>query len=94
MSISVRVPTILRPFVDGASSVDVDPNPATLKGVLDALEAAGPGITQRVVSDAGELRRFVNVYINDDDVRFLDGLDTVVKDGDTVSVVPAVAGGC
>lgn len=94
MSISVRVPTILRPFVDGASSVDVDPNPATLKGVLDALEAAGPGITQRVLSDAGELRRFVNVYINDDDVRFLDGLDTVVKDGDTVSVVPAVAGGC
>jgi molybdopterin converting factor small subunit len=94
MSVTVRVPTILRPFVDGASSVEVEPNPATLRGVLEALEAAGPGITQRVISDAGELRRFVNVYVNDDDVRFLDGLDTQIADGATVSVVPAVAGGC
>ena len=93
MSVTVRVPTILRAYVDGASTVEVEPNPETLKGVLDALETLAEGITQRVLSDTGELRRFVNVYINDDDVRFLDGLESATPAGVTVSIVPAVAGG-
>lgn len=93
MSVTVRVPTILRAYVDGASTVEVEPNPETLKGVLDALENLAEGITQRVLSDTGELRRFVNVYINDDDVRFLDGLESATPAGVTVSIVPAVAGG-
>ena len=93
MSVTVRVPTILRAYVDGASTVEVEPNPETLKGVLDALENLAEGITQRVLSDTGELRRFVNVYINDDDVRFLDGLESATPSGVTVSIVPAVAGG-
>ena len=93
MSVTVRVPTILRAYVDGASIVEVEPNPETLKGVLDALESLAEGITQRVLSDTGELRRFVNVYINDDDVRFLDGLNSETPSGVTVSIVPAVAGG-
>ena len=93
MSVTVRVPTILRAYVDGASTVEVEPNPETLKGVLDALENLATGITQRVLSDTGELRRFVNVYINDDDVRFLDGLESATPGGVTVSIVPAVAGG-
>ncbi len=93
MSVTVRVPTILRAYVDGASTVEVEPNPETLKGVLDALESLAEGITQRVLSDTGELRRFVNVYINDDDVRFLDGLNSETPAGVTVSIVPAVAGG-
>ena len=94
MSVTVRIPTILRAYVDGANSVDIDPAEATLQGVLDALEAGAPGILQRVLSDTGELRRFVNVYVNDDDVRFLDGLNTPTADGAVVSIVPAVAGGC
>ena len=93
MSITVRVPTILRAFVSDQSTVELEPNPETLQGVLDALEAMAPGILQRVVSDTGELRRFVNVYVNDDDVRFLDGLATPTPAGVTVSIVPAVAGG-
>lgn len=93
MSVTVRIPTILRAYVDGASTVEVEPNPETLKGVLDALEAMAEGITQRVLSDTGELRRFVNVYVNDDDVRFLDGLESATPAGVTVSIVPAVAGG-
>lgn len=93
MSVTVRIPTILRAYVDGASTVEVEPNPETLKGVLDALESLAEGITQRVLSDTGELRRFVNVYVNDDDVRFLDGLESATPAGVTVSIVPAVAGG-
>lgn len=94
MSVSVRIPTILRPYADGASSVDVEPTGAsTLQDVLDALEVAAPGIGARIVDDAGALRRFVNIYVGDDDVRFLDGLSTVIAAGSTVSIIPAVAGG-
>ena len=93
MSVTVRIPTILRAYVSDQSTVEVEPNPETLQGVLDALEAMAPGILQRVISDTGELRRFVNVYVNDDDVRFLDGLKTPTAAGVTVSIVPAVAGG-
>ncbi len=93
MSVTVRIPTILRAYVQDQSTVEITPEVATLKGVLDALEAMAPGILQRVISDTGELRRFVNLYVNDDDVRFLEGLNTPTPEGAQVSIVPAVAGG-
>ena len=97
MSVTVRIPTILRTYTGGVAEVQVDPTAtdsgATLAGVLAALEAAAPGIGARVLDDEGRLRRFVNVYVNDDDVRFADGLETATPDGSNVSVIPAVAGG-
>ena len=91
MSVTVRVPTILRPLTDGAAEVSVEG--ATLADVLDALEADHTGIRARVLDEDGKLRRFVNVYVNDDDVRFADGLATPTPDGASVSIIPAVAGG-
>ncbi len=91
MSSTVRVPTILRSYTDGASEVTADG--ATLGEVLDSLDASYPGMKGRIVDEQGELRRFVNVYVGNDDVRFLDGLDTPVHEGSQVSVIPAVAGG-
>ncbi len=93
MSVTVRIPTILRAYVQDQSKVEITPETNTLRSVFDALEAQAPGILQRVVSDSGELRRFVNVFLNDDDVRFLEGLNTPTPDGCAVSIVPAVAGG-
>jgi molybdopterin converting factor small subunit len=93
MSVSVRIPTILRTYTDGASEVTLEPGEATLSGVLDALEAAAPGIRARVLDDDGKLRRFVNVYVDDEDVRFVDGLATPVPSGTKISIIPAVAGG-
>ncbi len=91
MSVTVRVPTILRNLTGGASEVAVDG--ATLAEVLDKLEAEHPGVRERVLDDSGTLRRFVNVYVGDDDVRFAGGLATATPDGSTVSIIPAVAGG-
>jgi molybdopterin synthase sulfur carrier subunit len=91
MSVTVRVPTTLRTLTGGASEVSVDG--ATVGEVLQSLEGAHPGFAERLLDDAGGLRRFVNVFVADDDVRFLDGLDTPVPDGETVSIIPAVAGG-
>ncbi|MXG90372.1 MoaD/ThiS family protein [Nocardioides flavescens] len=91
MSVSVRVPTILRTYTGGESVVDADG--ATLLEVLDDLDARYPGIRGRVLDDTGALRRFVNVYVGNDDVRFLDDLATPTPDGSQVSVIPAVAGG-
>ncbi len=93
MSVTVRIPTLLRAYVQDQSKVDITPEVETLRGVLDALEKMAPGILQRVVSDSGELRRFVNLYVNDDDVRTLDGMNTPTPAGCSVSIVPAVAGG-
>jgi molybdopterin synthase sulfur carrier subunit len=93
MSVSVRIPTILRTYTDGASEVMVEPAEDTLAGVLDALEAAAPGIRARVLDDDGKLRRFVNVYADDEDVRFVDGLATPTPAGTKISIIPAVAGG-
>ena len=90
MSVSVRIPTILRTYTDGAKSVTASGD--TLGALIDDLNASYPGIAERLVDDAG-LRRFVNVYLNDEDVRFLGGLDTTVADGDAVTILPAVAGG-
>jgi MoaD family protein len=91
MAIEVRIPTILRNYTDGAKAVDAEG--ATLDELITNLESRHPGIKDRLVDDQGGLRRFVNVYLNDEDVRFLGGLGTPVADGDTVTVLPAVAGG-
>lgn len=91
MSVSVRVPTILRPYTQGASEVSVEG--ATLSEVLESLDTSYPGIKSRVLDDSGELRRFVNVYVGNDDVRFAEGLQTAVADGGQISIIPAVAGG-
>jgi MoaD family protein len=90
MAIEVRIPTILRSYTGGAKAVEG--SGATLDELLNNLEAAHGGLRERLV-DGEKLRRFVNVYLNDEDVRFLGGLETPVKDGDTVTVLPAVAGG-
>ena len=91
MSVVVRIPTQLRSLAGGSSEVKVDGD--TVGGVLDSLERDHPGFRERLFDDAGNLRRFVNVFVAEEDVRFLDGLDTAVADGQTVSIVPAVAGG-
>jgi molybdopterin synthase sulfur carrier subunit len=91
MSVTVRIPTQLRELSGGAAEIQLDAGP--LRAVLDGLEAAHPGFAGRLFDDGGELRRFVNVFVADEDIRFLDGLDTDVADGQTVSIVPAVAGG-
>jgi molybdopterin converting factor small subunit len=92
MSVTVRIPTILRTLTGGDAEVGVD-SASTLGDVIDALEAKHPGLRTRVLDDDGKLRRFVNVYVNDDDVRFADGLATPTPDGASVSIIPAVAGG-
>ena len=91
MSVSVRIPTILRTYTEGASEVSADG--ATLSEVLDNLDSSYPGIKGRIIDEQGALRRFVNVYVGNDDVRFLDSLDTKTPEGAQVSVIPAVAGG-
>jgi molybdopterin synthase sulfur carrier subunit len=88
---TVRIPTQLRTLSGGAAEVDVDG--ATVGEVLGALEGAHPGFASRLFDDGGGLRRFVNVFVADEDVRFVDGLDTKVEPGQTVSIIPAVAGG-
>ena len=91
MSVHVRIPTILRNYTGGASEVPAEG--ATLTEVLDDLEANYSGIRARVLDDAGELRRFVNVYVGNDDVRFLEGLASPTPEGAQISIIPAVAGG-
>jgi molybdopterin synthase sulfur carrier subunit len=91
MSVSVRVPTILRTYTGGDSEVTAEGG--TLGDVLEDLDQRYSGIKGRILDDQGELRRFVNVYVGNDDVRFLDGLATPTPDGVQVSVIPAVAGG-
>ena len=91
MPVTVRVPTTLRTLTGGASEVSVEG--ATVGEVFEQLEAAHPGFAERLLDDDGGLRRFVNVFVADDDVRFLEGLATPVPDGETVAIIPAVAGG-
>ena len=91
MSVSVRIPTQLRTLTGGAGEVQVEG--ATVGEVLKALDVAHPGFADRLFDEGGSLRRFVNVFLADEDVRFLDGLATAVSDGQTISIVPAVAGG-
>jgi molybdopterin converting factor small subunit len=88
---TLRIPTQLRTLTGGAGEVTVDGS--TVGEALKALDAAHPGFGERLFDEAGKLRRFVNVFVADEDIRFLDGLDTPVEDGTTVSIIPAVAGG-
>jgi sulfur-carrier protein len=91
VSVSVRIPTILRTYTGGESEVKAEG--ATLADVLEDLEGNYTGIRARILDDAGDIRRFVNVYVGNDDVRFLDGLATATPDGAQLSIIPAVAGG-
>jgi molybdopterin synthase sulfur carrier subunit len=91
MAVVVRIPTQLRSLADGASEVKVEAE--TVGEVLTALDKAHPGFKDRLFDEGGQLRRFVNVFVADEDVRFLKGLDTKVGSGTTVSIIPAVAGG-
>jgi MoaD family protein len=90
MSVRVQIPTPLRQHTEGQATVEVAG--ATVKAVLDDLAAKYPAITQRIFEN-GQVRRFVNLYLNDEDVRYLDNLNTPVKDGDELAIIPAVAGG-
>jgi sulfur-carrier protein len=90
MTVEVRIPTILRTYTSGEKAVDADG--ATLSALIDDLENNHPGLKGRLIED-GDLRRFVNIYVNDEDVRFIGGLEAPLADGDEVVVLPAVAGG-
>ncbi len=90
MAVEVRIPTILRTYTGGAKAVDGAPG--TLAEVIDSVESDHPGIKDRLI-EQGDLRRFINVYVNDEDVRFIGGLTAPVGDGDSVVILPAVAGG-
>ena len=90
MSVTVRIPTPLRTLTGGEEQVSAAGG--TVRAVIDDLESNHPGMKDRLVDEKG-IRRFVNVYLGDEDVRFLDGLDTALKDGDELSIIPAIAGG-
>jgi len=92
MPVKVLIPTPLRNLTGNAADVLVDA--ADVSGLIAALEAKHPGLKERLCDEAGKLRRFVNVYLNEEDIRFLKGEATALKDGDEVSIVPAIAGGC
>jgi len=91
MAVKVRIPTPLRKLTNELDIVSIDGG--TLGAAIDGLESSYPGLKERICDEQGEIRRFVNIYINGEDVRFLDGLRTSLKTGDEVSIVPAVAGG-
>ena len=91
MPISVRIPTPLRKFTGGAESVTA--TGGTVAAIVQDVEGRHPGLKERICDDAGKVRRFVNVYLNGEDIRFLSSLDTPVKEGDEISIVPAIAGG-
>lgn len=90
MTIEVRIPTILRPYTAGEKSVSAQG--ATLQEVLNDLEANYPGMGERLIDESG-LRRFINIYVNDEDVRFLSGLQSAIGENDSITILPAVAGG-
>jgi molybdopterin synthase sulfur carrier subunit len=91
MSVRVRVPTPLRKFTNGADEVAAQgPN---VRALVDDLEKKYPGIKERICDETGKIRRFVNVYVNGDDIRFLQNMETSLKEGDNISIVPAIAGG-
>jgi molybdopterin synthase sulfur carrier subunit len=92
MPITVRIPTPLRSVTKGTAEVTASGD--TVAAVIDHLEQTYPGLRERLLDETGDLRRFVNVYVNQEDIRFLEGQKTALKDGDEVSIVPAIAGGC
>ena len=95
MPIQVRIPTPLRKFTAGAESVTADSSSGTtVAAIIEDIEGRHPGLKERICDDTGKVRRFVNLYVNGEDIRFLSSLDTPVKEGDEISIVPAIAGGC
>jgi sulfur-carrier protein len=92
MPVEVKIPTVFRKFTNNESAVALEPG--TIADLIDQLDALHPGMKEQLMASEGELHRFVNVYVNDEDARYLDKLDTKVTDGDTVSILPSVAGGC
>lgn len=92
MAVTVRIPTPLRKFTQDQADVAIEGS--TIGDVINNLEAQYGGIKERIVDESGAIRRFVNVYVNEEDIRFLDGPNTPVKNGDQVTIVPAIAGGC
>lgn len=92
MAIKVRIPTPLQSLTGGIAEVEAEGK--TVRELIDDLERRYSGIKARLCDESGELRRFVNIFVNDEDIRFLQGLDTEIKEGDEVSIVPAIAGGC
>lgn len=91
MAIKVLVPTVLQKFTNNEATVEV--NGGSIAELIDSLDVSYPGIKGRLYSEPGKLKRFLNIYVNSEDIRFLDNTDTALKDGDEVSIVPAVAGG-
>lgn len=91
MAITVHIPSPLRKLADNQTEVEVDA--ATVGELVDNLESAYAGIKEKLVDENGEIRRYVNIYVNDEDIRFLDGSETPLKSGDSLSIVPAIAGG-
>ena len=91
MAITVRIPTPLRRVTDGQDKVNTEG--ATVREIIDSMESQFPGIKERLCDENGDLRNFVNVFVNGEDVRFLEGIDSATGDGDEISIVPAVAGG-
>jgi molybdopterin synthase sulfur carrier subunit len=89
--VQVRIPTVFRRFTDGSAIVEVEPG--TLAQIIDQMETQHPGLRDQILGEQGELHRFVNVYVNDEDARYLDKLQTDVSEVDTVSLLPSVAGG-
>ena len=91
MAVQVRIPTVFRKFTDGQSTVELEAG--TIGDLVSQLDSRYPGMRDQMLTGDGQLHRFVNVYVNDEDARYLDKLDTKVGDGDTVSILPSVAGG-
>ncbi len=91
MSVKVRIPTPLRKITNGSDEVSADGG--TITTVIDDLDKNYPGLKERICDEDGKLRRFVNLYVNDEDIRFMSNMETVLKDGDEISIVPAIAGG-
>jgi molybdopterin synthase sulfur carrier subunit len=91
MAVTVRIPTPLRRLTQNQPEVEAEGD--TIESLLENLEGNYPGIKERICDESGNIRRFVNIYLNDEDIRFLDGNATAVKDGDEISVIPAIAGG-
>lgn len=91
MTVKVLIPTALQKFTSDRATIECEGK--SIAELIDSLEVACPGIKSRLCDEGGQLRRFLNLYVNDEDIRFLDGTGTPLKDGDQVSIVPAVAGG-
>lgn len=91
MAVEVRIPTVFRKFTEGDSVVELEPG--TVGDLIDQLDDRYPGLKQQLMTEQGDLHRFVNVYVNDEDARYLEKLDTKVSEGDTVALLPSVAGG-